>query len=129
MKKLEVSDRVKILVDVKREQLRSILLSSKVYFHPKVGEHFGISIIEGMASGCIPIVHNSGGPKELVPSNQRFNDMAEAAELVGRIIDNWSPVQSRIFFKLAEPFSENNFSKQFVSIFDKYLRESSIMKK
>ena len=27
-------------------------------------EHFGIGNIEGLAAGLIPVVHNSGGPKE-----------------------------------------------------------------
>ncbi len=34
---------------------------AKVYFHPKVNEHFGISIVEAMSAGLIPVVHRSGG--------------------------------------------------------------------
>jgi len=41
---------------------KDIMSRSKIYLHTTVGEHFGISIIEGMACGCIPIVHRSGGP-------------------------------------------------------------------
>jgi len=26
-------------------------------------EHFGISVVEGLAAGCIMVAHNSGGPK------------------------------------------------------------------
>jgi alpha-1,2-mannosyltransferase len=42
-------------------------------------EHFGIGVVEYMAAGLIPVVHNSGGPKEdiVVPFN-------------GRLTGNWS---------------------------------------
>ncbi len=42
---------------------------SKVYFHPMVGEHFGISIVEAMAAGLVPVVSDVGGPTEFVPKN------------------------------------------------------------
>ena len=29
-------------------------------------EPFGITTVQGIAAGCIPIVHNSGGQKEIV---------------------------------------------------------------
>jgi alpha-1,2-mannosyltransferase len=27
-----------------------------------IGEHFGISVVEAMVSGLVPVVHSSGGP-------------------------------------------------------------------
>jgi len=39
-----------------------ILGISKVYLHPMKYEHFGMAIVEAMASGVIPVVHKSGGP-------------------------------------------------------------------
>lgn len=34
--------------------------------HPEMLEHFGITIVEAMSSGCIPVVINKGGPAEIV---------------------------------------------------------------
>ena len=121
-KDLKVSERVKIITNIDRTHLRRLLLKSKVYLHTAINEHFGISIVEAMASGCIPVVHNSGGPKEFVPSNQRFNNIDEAADMVGKAVDSWSPTQSRKFSKMAERFCENNFSKQFIDIFHSHLQ-------
>lgn len=33
---------------------------------PDKVEHFGISVVEAMAAGCIPLVHNSGGLREII---------------------------------------------------------------
>jgi alpha-1,2-mannosyltransferase len=116
-KELNVADRIRILTNVKRDQLKNILMSSKVYLHPKVNEHFGISIVEAMSLGCTPIVHDSGGPKEFVPQSQRYNTPEEAAKEVERAIDNWSPTQARKLSKDADKFSEQNFSNKFMNIF------------
>ena len=120
-KDLDVSERIKIITNAKRADLRRALLNSKVYLNTSTNEHFGISIVEAMASGCIPVVHNSGGPKEFVPSNQRFNNIDEAVDMVKEAFDGWSPTQARKYAKMAELFSEKNFSKQFINIFNSYI--------
>ena len=121
-KDLGVSERIKIITNANRSNLRRALLNSKVYLHTSINEHFGISIVEAMASGCIPVVHNSGGPKEFTPSNRRFNNIDEAADMVGKAVDSWSPTQARKSAKMAELFSEKNFAKQFINIFHSHLQ-------
>ena len=122
-RKLGVADRVTILSNVNRNRLRQILLNSKVYLHPKVNEHFGISIVEAMASGCIPVTHDSGGGREFVPPNLRYSSIDEAAEKVEKAIDDWSPTQAGNFSRYAKQFSEENFSKKFMEIFNSYLNK------
>jgi alpha-1,2-mannosyltransferase len=124
VKKLKLSERVKILTNIDRGELKRILLSSKVFLHTSKNEPFGISIVEAMASGCIPVVHNSGGPKDFVPSSQRFNNVDEAAQIVENSIDAWSPTQARKFSRMAERFGEHNFSKQFIDIFHSHFQKS-----
>ena len=45
----------------------SKLRNSKVYFHCRYDEPFGITVIEAIAAGCIPIVPNSSAHPETVP--------------------------------------------------------------
>lgn len=116
IKKLEVSDRVKILTNVKRDQLRTILLNSKLYLHPAINEHFGVSIAEAMASGCIPIVHDSGGPREFVPEHLRYKSIEEAAIKIEKAMSEWSPKHARKMSYITDKFSESNFSKTFMDI-------------
>ncbi len=117
---LGVSQKVKLFPNLARDRLRQLLLNSKVYLHPKVNEHFGISIIEAMASGCIPVVHDSGGAKEFVPRQFRYKNLKEAVEKVEKAIDNWSPEKATKISKYAQRFSEKNFSKSFIEIFNSY---------
>lgn len=62
-----------------RKKVEGILLKSKIYWHatgygenenkrPIKFEHFGIAPIEGISAGCIPILYNGGGLKEIVDS-------------------------------------------------------------
>ena len=47
-------------------------------------EHFGISIVEGMAAGCVPLCYSRGGPREIVEpgvSGFLYNDIDELATL------------------------------------------------
>lgn len=57
--------------------LRELYGSASIYWHaqgfgqdasqhPETQEHFGISVVEALSAGCVPIVINSGGPREIV---------------------------------------------------------------
>jgi alpha-1,2-mannosyltransferase len=118
IKELNLSDRVKIHTNIKREQLRNILLNTKVYLHTTINEHFGISIVEAMSSGCIPVVHNSGGPMEFVQQNHRYSNIEEAAKKVEQAITEWSPSNARSVSMAADQFSEENFAQKFTKLFD-----------
>ena len=51
--------------------------------HPEMLEHFGITVVEAMAAGCIPIVVNKGGPPEIVRNGIdgfHFNSKEELIE-------------------------------------------------
>lgn len=122
IKRNKVSDQVEVMTDVSREKLQSILRTSKVFLHVAHGEHFGVSIAEAMASGCIPIVHNSGGPREFVPESFRFNELEDAARKIEKAVLEWTPQESKRIINLAQSFSEENFSTRFLKIFDSYVR-------
>jgi glycosyltransferase involved in cell wall biosynthesis len=65
------------------EELKTRLSEAKIYWHatgldeqeekdPIVFEHFGITTVEAMASGCVPVVINAGGQKEIVTKESGF---------------------------------------------------------
>lgn len=68
---------IEIKIDVSRDELIKLYKKSKIYWHatgygvdenihPEKVEHFGISTIEAMAAGCVPVVINKGGQKEIL---------------------------------------------------------------
>jgi len=116
----KVSDRVRVTTDISREELCRILRRSKVFLHVTCGEHFGVAVAEAMASGCIPIVHDSGGPREFVPEHLRFNQPLEASEKIEKAIFDWSPQESKSMTSLARSLDEDAFSAKFTEIFNSY---------
>ena len=61
--------------DVKNAQLHpnisfsemiNLLQNSKYFLHTLKNEPFGLTAVQALAAGCIPVVHNSGGQKESV---------------------------------------------------------------
>jgi len=119
-RRLGLTNRIKFFLDVPKTKMKKILETAKVYFHTMVGEHFGISIVEAMATGCIPIVHNSGGAKEFVPKHLRYNNIHEAAEKIMKEIYEWTPRKALNIVEIAERFREENFSKEFMKLFKRY---------
>lgn len=107
---LDLANRVVLKTEMPKDQLRQTLLNSKVYFHCTVEEHFGISIIEAMASGCIPIAHDSGGPREIVPERFRYKTIEEASEKIKKAIKDWSPEIAWEMRNSVSKFSQENFS-------------------
>jgi alpha-1,2-mannosyltransferase len=89
-----VEDRVILMPNVEHSQLVELLTQAKVYLHVMPSEHFGISIIEAMAAGCVPIVHRSGGPwLDILDQNQgkygfSYEKPEEAACLIDNILGN-----------------------------------------
>jgi glycosyltransferase involved in cell wall biosynthesis len=78
----DLEDYVTLETNVCLNNLLSIMREAKVYFHPMVGEHFGISIVEAMAAALVPIVSNVGGPTEFVPKKYHFHTFEEAVKII-----------------------------------------------
>ncbi|KAI4305363.1 hypothetical protein L6164_028734 [Bauhinia variegata] len=60
---LNVDEYVEFYKNVTYRELVGLLAGAIVGIHSMTDEHFGISIVEFMAAGAIPIAHNSAGPK------------------------------------------------------------------
>lgn len=73
--------------NLSEEELVKLFQDSKIYCHLMEGEHFGIAPMEALASGCITLVHNSGGSGEFIPEEYRWSTLAELKEKIGRLTD------------------------------------------
>jgi len=100
--------------------LVKMLHDSRVYAHLMEGEHFGIAPIEGLASGCITLVHNSGGMKEFIPEEFRWESYDDLKEKIVRCMEStqqsadWERKRKELWSKISvlnpETFQNNIWS-------------------
>ncbi len=65
------------------EEMVSLLQSSRYFLHTTVNEPFGITAVQAIAAGCIPLVHDSGGQRETVPIERlRYQELGEVVDLI-----------------------------------------------
>jgi GT2 family glycosyltransferase/glycosyltransferase involved in cell wall biosynthesis len=86
-------------------KLRQLYADSLIYWHatgfghdvdlePHRAEHFGISVVEAMSAGCIPIVLAAGGPAEIVTDGVNgfhFQTLPQLCELTRWLMQDSSP--------------------------------------
>jgi glycosyltransferase involved in cell wall biosynthesis len=65
-----------------KKNLIELLKRSKIYVHLMEGEHFGIAPLEALASGCIVLVHDSGGIREYIPKEFRWKNLDDLKEKI-----------------------------------------------
>jgi hypothetical protein len=91
------------------------LKTTKFFLHPNINEPFGIATVESILSGCLSLVHNSGGQIEIVPIKElRFNAIDEIGELLGSFKgsdENYSAMQKDLFHHCRTCFSDDVFKK------------------
>jgi glycosyltransferase involved in cell wall biosynthesis len=83
----DLSDYVNFQVNVSFDKLLSLICEAKVYFHPLPGEPFGISTVEAMSAGLIPVVPAIGGHTEFVPLKYQFHTFHEALESIAAAME------------------------------------------
>ena len=86
-------------------------------------EPFGITTVQGIGAGCIPIVHNSGGQKEVVPfeelryeNEDAIPELVRALEKSDRIEELRDTLQKHI-----TAFDSASFRDQFKSLLEQKL--------
>jgi glycosyltransferase involved in cell wall biosynthesis len=120
-KKYGIREKVKVFANLSFSGKLDLLRRSKVYLHTMKFEDFGISIAEGMAASCIPIVHNSGGPREFVPKEWRYDNLESASQKIEEALFKWSPEIGNTMNAIAMRFSQFEFRKNFLACFENYI--------
>ncbi len=89
------------------KDLREILQDSRVYVHLMEGEHFGIAPVEGLASGCVTLVHDSGGMREFIPEEYRWETYEELKVKIVKCMEfaddrsNWETRRGQLWNKIS----------------------------
>jgi alpha-1,2-mannosyltransferase len=116
----DLEDYVTLETDVCLNNILSIMREAKVYFHPMIGEHFGISIVEAMAAGLVPIVPDVGGPTEFVPKKYQFHTFEEAVKIISTAFNTAYTERVQISNSVSK-FSISNYIEGFQKIVNELL--------
>lgn len=100
----KVSDgkNIKVIINSDLNTLKDYYSRAKIYWHaagfgedlnayPEKAEHFGISTVEAMAAGCVPIVFSGGGQVEIVKDKVNgflWQSVDQLVALTRKIIGN-----------------------------------------
>jgi glycosyltransferase involved in cell wall biosynthesis len=82
IKEYSLEDYVSFEINVNFEKIMDTMRHAKVYLHTMSGESFGISTVEAMSAGLIPVVPDIGGHTEFVPQKYQFDTLEKAFEII-----------------------------------------------
>jgi len=99
----------RVIMNPDKETYQRNLARARIYLHLMRGEHFGITVVEAMSAGCVPVVHDSGGPKEVIGgSGFLWRTKEDIPELL-RIANSSYDVLSKQCIERARRFSRERF--------------------
>lgn len=121
---------VRVEANLQRPVLERLYGEAKIFWHatgyaedeqthPELQEHFGISTVEAMAAGCVPVVINRGAQPEIVQhgvSGFLWNTLEELKGYTLRLIQD-EPLRARMAESArlrAQSFTRENFVKDFL---------------
>ena len=132
LKKLAASLPIKFIVSPEFEQLKEIYSKSKIYwhgagfgvdeyFHPEQTEHFGMTVVEAMDSGLVPLVVAKGGLTEIVTESFNGYTWQTIEELVAKtqlLIATPTELEklSKAAHDSSQVFSKENFESKFLDL-------------
>ncbi|MEK7502083.1 MAG: glycosyltransferase [Patescibacteria group bacterium] len=93
---------IEFIVNRNNDELWDIYSKAKIYWHasgfgedlkkhPEYAEHFGISTVEAMGAGAVPVVIDAGGQKEIVEEGKcgfLWNSINELIEKTSKLMEN-----------------------------------------
>jgi glycosyltransferase involved in cell wall biosynthesis len=82
VRKYNLENYVTIHTNISFTKLLELMKQCKLYLSQCPGEPFGISTVEAMSAGLIPIVPDIGGQTEYVPSKFHFHTFGEAVQTI-----------------------------------------------
>lgn len=127
---------VEIAVNIPAEELRSLYRRASVFWHfcgwgeedPALFEHFGMTTVEAMQNGCVPVVFNGGGQREIVSHGEngfRFDEPAQARQLTLELIrdENLLAAMSGAAARDSRRFDGDRFAAEIRELFSALLAD------
>lgn len=118
---------IEFLINKSNDELWDSYNKAKIYWHasghgedlekhPEYAEHFGISTVEAMGAGAVPVVINCGGQKEIVTEGENgllWDTLEELRDKTERVIQDqklWETLSNNAQTR-AQDFSKEKFQE------------------
>ena len=106
---------------------------AKVYMHAMKNEHFGMTVVEGMAAGLVPVVYRGGGPwEDILRARQGYYGFSyespEEATIIIRMLIKDESLRKQIVARnqeYVEQFSVSHFKENFMKLVNRVLEVTS----
>jgi len=103
------------------------LAGHKFGIHARTGEAFGIAVAEMAKAGCIPFVHQEGGPAEIVSHPLlSYRNIDEAATKIDRVLRD-HPLQDQLHEHVkhqGQRFSAESYTSGIRAVVARFLKRS-----
>ncbi len=121
---------VRILPNISFEKLADLYRGAQIYWHgagygetnPEHMEHFGMTTVEAMSAGCIPVVFRGGGQPEIVQEGKNGFLWESTDELLEK---TRQAMASKTFAQEARRRAKDFDTKIFTQSFDRLLTKIS----
>lgn len=114
-------DNVDIISNPSEAEKENLYLNSKIFLHLNRKEHFGISIVESMSHGLVPVVPKTGGPWLDIVKEGRYgfgySNLEEIPESLSLAIET-TDMKRREIIESTKRFSYDNFSENLRHLID-----------
>ncbi len=116
---------VKILQNLSFEEQLDLYRKAKVFLHTAPIEHFGMAVVEGMASGLVPLVYEHGGPwNDIILKGKYglgYSTIDDAIKQIKHISHDESFYEKMSYSAVqrANAFSKENFKSNITSLIER----------
>ena len=123
---------VKVITNIEWDRLVDLFSKAHIFWHasgmgedeedhPERFEHFGITTVEAMAAGAVPVVINKGGQKEIINDGHNgffFDSWQELENITLKIMKGEIDTESisKNAVRDCKKFSNKNFEKNMLAI-------------
>lgn len=119
---------IEIVTNISHAKLHTYYQEAAIYWHaagygvneeknPELTEHFGITTVEAISAGCVPLVIPKGGQKEIVHNSIfHWSTPEELAQKTNKIIKNPKQFQDKLINIPIDKFSVKNFTKEITKL-------------
>jgi glycosyltransferase involved in cell wall biosynthesis len=114
-------DNVKIIANIDNDAKLELYRKSSIYLHLNPKENYGISVLEAMSYGLIPVVPESGGPWIDIVSKGKYGYSYRGVEQCPEIIKSISYKNINEIHESVNRFSQSNFEANMKEFIDEVI--------